>query len=313
MTADGVMAPIKEIGIRMRNLIYRLLTSAILLPIIIYIFYKGSAYLALLLMLVAFLCAFELANMILPNDSKAIFYSVLQSLGILGPFLLFDKTILMIAFVSITFFVFNLGFLFCHEQKNSMLEKQSTIFHFNIYVALALASICWLEGSPELISRSTGLCFIILACLSTWANDTFAYFGGRFFGKNPLFKRVSAKKTWEGFITGGLGSLILVAAIFGLLSWSDFIYLRELTWADCLFIAIPGIILAPLGDLIESRLKRAYEIKDSSNILPGHGGIFRSHRRSFGDASMDSSIRFLYSQFMVVSKCFAISWVVACD
>ncbi|MBA2612187.1 MAG: phosphatidate cytidylyltransferase [Bacteroidetes bacterium] len=115
------------------------------------------------------------------------------------------------------------------------------------------------EGSyytPKLI---LGIIFLI------WSNDTFAYLGGSLFGKNKMIERVSPGKTWEGTIIG-----ILIT--FGLsFIFNRFIFdLGNYTWPT-LGIAVP--ILATIGDLIESKLKREAGVKDSGNIMPGHGGV----------------------------------------
>lgn len=100
--------------------------------------------------------------------------------------------------------------------------------------------------------------------LMTWVSDTGAYLAGVALGKTPLFPRISPKKTWEGTIGGVISTLLVAWALGGL-----FPEIPRIDW----FI-LGGIIgvFAPLGDLVESMLKRSYGIKDSSNLLPGHGG-----------------------------------------
>jgi len=101
--------------------------------------------------------------------------------------------------------------------------------------------------------------------LLIWTNDTFAYLTGRLWGKTKLFERISPKKTWEGTI-GGLLMTILAGYIIGTFVNTD----RTLFWV------VSAVIIAPCavyGDLLESLFKRSLEIKDSGNILPGHGGI----------------------------------------
>ncbi|MCA6365353.1 MAG: phosphatidate cytidylyltransferase [Bacteroidetes bacterium] len=102
--------------------------------------------------------------------------------------------------------------------------------------------------------------FIIL-----WTSDSLAYVCGRLFGKHKLFERISPKKTWEGFI-GGM--IFTIAA-----AWIVWYFLRTLPVSDWMVMA--GIVAATgtLGDLAESMFKRSIGIKDSGNILPGHGGI----------------------------------------
>ncbi len=98
-----------------------------------------------------------------------------------------------------------------------------------------------------------------------WASDTGAYFSGRAFGKNKLFERLSPKKTIEGFIGGIVTSMLVGIAAFYCIGEAPL-----LTW-----ILIGGVlsVTGTLGDLFESMLKRQAGIKDSGNILPGHGGI----------------------------------------
>ena len=99
----------------------------------------------------------------------------------------------------------------------------------------------------------------------SWSNDTGAYLVGRSFGKTKLFKRISPKKTWEGSVGGAI--LTVVSAYFVNL------YLLDLALLDCFVITFIVIFFGTLGDLVESMLKRSADIKDSSDLLPGHGGI----------------------------------------
>ena len=98
-----------------------------------------------------------------------------------------------------------------------------------------------------------------------WSNDTFAYVCGRLFGRTKLFERISPKKTWEGTIGG------IVFALIAGYCWST--WLSELPLSFWL-IAAPLVALSAIfGDLFESQFKRQIGVKDSGNILPGHGGI----------------------------------------
>ena len=105
------------------------------------------------------------------------------------------------------------------------------------------------------------LCIFVII----WCNDTFAYFTGKFLGRHKLFERVSPNKTWEGFFGGMIFSLA-GAFIMGQ-------YLPFLSHEKWLGLAAVVIIVATVGDLFESSLKRAYKLKDSGRFMPGHGGI----------------------------------------
>jgi phosphatidate cytidylyltransferase len=134
-----------------------------------------------------------------------------------------------------------------------------SIFPFAAFSREGLNSILSHEG----IVFSPGI--IIGFFLLIWANDTGAYLTGISMGRNKLFERISPKKTWEGF-TGGI---IIAAAVAWLLSgWLGIV--SSVQWV---LIAIIVSISGTFGDLIESMLKRSTGVKDSGNILPGHGGF----------------------------------------
>lgn len=109
--------------------------------------------------------------------------------------------------------------------------------------------------------------WVILAFVVTWANDTFAYFAGLSFGKHKLSEKVSPKKTWEGFAGGAVGSLVGAAAM------QHWRLGPELPLAGALALGAGGAVVGPLGDLVESLWKRAHGVKDSSRLIPGHGGL----------------------------------------
>ncbi len=108
--------------------------------------------------------------------------------------------------------------------------------------------------------------WLLLAFFVTiWAGDTFAYIVGSLFGKHRLFERISPKKSWEGTIGSVLITLIVsywYPDIFGILNH----------WQWSIFVVI-ALVSGSYGDLIESLFKRSVNVKDSGNIMPGHGGV----------------------------------------
>lgn len=120
-----------------------------------------------------------------------------------------------------------------------------------------------------------------------WTNDTGAYLAGRFLGKHKLFERISPKKTWEGSF-GGAVLTILAAYILSL-------FFTNLGLTNWIIIAILVAIFGGLGDLVESMLKRSLNIKDSGNILPGHGGILDRFD------GLLISVPFIYSYLYLIS------------
>jgi phosphatidate cytidylyltransferase len=119
------------------------------------------------------------------------------------------------------------------------------------------------DGVFVMPSRSN---MILMIILSIWINDTMAYIVGSLIGKRPLSK-ISPKKTWEGTIGGMILSVVVVGLIvfFVLNSGSITIYI--------MLLAAIASVAGTFGDLLESKLKRIAGVKDSGNIMPGHGGF----------------------------------------
>ena len=119
----------------------------------------------------------------------------------------------------------------------------------------------------QLKGMEQGGWLIFMVLVMVWAADCGAYFAGRTFGKTKLARNVSPKKTLEG----GLGGILLAVFISaGIALWKDFSFARGL---GLLLLTVLTVLVSILGDLWESVLKRERGIKDSSNLLPGHGGI----------------------------------------
>lgn len=126
-----------------------------------------------------------------------------------------------------------------------------------VVVPLSCANILRINLFPSIVLMSI---FIF-----AWCNDTFAYLTGMWLGKHKLFERISPKKTWEGCI-GGVVSVIIASVI--IVYFNNTVELYQI-----LPLAIITSVVGVYGDLIESMWKRQIGIKDSGNILPGHGGI----------------------------------------
>lgn len=115
-------------------------------------------------------------------------------------------------------------------------------------------------------TRDAGVTYLIFALLIVWVTDSGAYFTGRALGKNKLWPEISPNKTIEGFVGGVV--LAVIAAII-----MQFIAPFDISWVLLIIVAIISSVFGQMGDLVESAIKRHYDVKDSGNILPGHGGI----------------------------------------
>ncbi len=130
-----------------------------------------------------------------------------------------------------------------------------------IYVALPFSLLNYITTYS--VSYSYQLLFGIFFIV--WSSDSGAYLAGSAFGKHKLFLRVSPGKTWEGSIGGAIASYFVAYLIS---SW-----FTSISMIDWMVLATIIVIIGTLGDLVKSLLKRSVNVKDSGNILPGHGGI----------------------------------------
>ncbi len=256
----------------MRNLLYRVLTSLVLVPIVLVALFFGGIYFGALLLIVSLIACFEAAHIIDCKSKFGIFLTFVFSAVLFIPTILFREHGFIISLFPI-FAILNGVVLFSRSINQQEFEKLCGIFYWSLYINLALTCIYWLVSSEAQIDVRAGTSLVLIACLATWANDTFAYFFGRMIGKHPLFERVSKKKTWEGFIAGGGLSIVSVLVGYYFPKSLGFDWLKGAVLSDLLWIALPSVLLAPFGDLVESRFKRLYENKDSSKIIPGHGGL----------------------------------------
>jgi phosphatidate cytidylyltransferase len=131
---------------------------------------------------------------------------------------------------------------------------------------------------------------VIAVFASIWMCDTAAYFGGSAFGRHRLFESVSPKKTWEGAAFGFLFSVLTMIL-------AKIIVLGYLPFHHAIVIGVLIGVFGQMGDLIESRFKRDAGVKDSSKLIPGHGGLYDR----FDSLVYISPIVYLYIDFVVLS------------
>jgi phosphatidate cytidylyltransferase len=152
--------------------------------------------------------------------------------------------------------------------KNREWKSLAYLFSGLFYIAFPLLFFFLSTFKPEYTQESPQTIYMPLLALNLfvliWCSDTFAYISGKLLGKNKMFEAVSPGKTWEGFF----GGLILTCGFSALLA-----YYFNIPVQVNIIVALCSVVLGTLGDLVESMLKREFKIKDSGNILPGHGGI----------------------------------------
>ena len=147
--------------------------------------------------------------------------------------------------------------------KELYFENGKLIFTV-VYLALPFGFALGLPKFSTLDTEKTFTLEVFMLFVLIWSSDTFAYLTGKFFGKHKMAPKISPKKTWEGFAGG-----VVLTLILGFFVEHYFPELR----GNWMIVGLLVSIFAPLGDLVESQLKRSFAVKDSGNIIPGHGGV----------------------------------------
>ena len=258
----------------MKGLIRRLSTAVIFVLVMLIGLYGGQIPFVALFALITALCLWEFLVMVLVKFTRRdLFRLVLGVFFGLTPFAL--ATILQlelvqfqddfIIFTSILFFPFVFT-AFIYE----LIAKSETPFVNVAFMVLAMIYI----GAPfallDFIAFDDGKFYantVFGLLLMTWANDTGAYLVGSKIGKHKLLPRISPGKTIEGSV-GGVLTTLLVAVVLSFVFDNE-----ELRMIDWLVLGLIVAIFGSLGDLVESMLKRSVGVKDSGNLLPGHGGM----------------------------------------
>jgi len=158
-------------------------------------------------------------------------------------------------------FVFLLFLIELFQINLNPFQRIANTFLGILYIALPLSlfsSTAFIHGSYD-----AGIVMGILLLL--WANDIGGYIGGVSFGKHKLFERVSPKKTWEGSTGGAVMSLGV--------AWLCAYFFPSLLLKDWIILSLIIIVFGSIGDLVESLFKRNLSVKDSGNLIPGHGGF----------------------------------------
>lgn len=136
------------------------------------------------------------------------------------------------------------------------------------YIAIPFASTSFLvfqKGGDEYEFK-----YLLAILFFAWANDSWAFLVGKYFGKHKLFLRISPKKTWEGFAGGATAGLVFAF----LIHWAyGALNISETALSHYLILAAITVVMSTYGDLAESMIKRNLNIKDSGQSLPGHGGF----------------------------------------
>ena len=248
-----------------KRIITGLIALAILIPLLVF---SGTFVFPVLLAIVTVICLFEMFRCMGIHKKYDITMSA-YTVAVIVPFFMryIDNK------VSVAKLCFVVGIMYLITVFASMIwshgriqfNDSMTIFVITAYIIGAINSIIFVRDFEDV-----GQYVYMLIFFGAWMTDTFAYFAGYFFGKHKLIADVSPKKTVEGSVGGILGCILSFIA-YGLIV--DIVFERT---ANIWFLALMGFIasvVAQIGDLLMSVIKRHYGVKDYGTLFPGHGGM----------------------------------------
>ena len=234
----------------MKELLVRTLSGAVLVAVIVFCVLFSTWSMAVLAMVIMVIGTYEMGRLQHIEDK----------------WLLISVEFIVVGFFISYFTIVGIRLLFV--MAPFLLALFSKKYDFKTIAAFAFGSIAYL-GLPCSIMMSMHIYFeprmVLLVFVLLWANDTFAYLTGRLLGKHKLFERISPGKTIEGSIGG------LVFTLVGIIVFSH--YVDWLSLGEAIGLGLIAVVFGTLGDLCESMLKRQAGVKDSGNLIPGHGGI----------------------------------------
>ena len=247
----------------------RILTAAIGIPAAIYIIKFGSWLFAAAVAILALIAWNEFVNM-MQTEKIRVDYSI----GVLGVVFALGCAWLgnsqELNMVILLLVLLTMAKTVILHRSFGVVEAAVTLLGA-LYISLPFAHLLLLRFTDQhqnimtaLGSLSAGAAYVWLAFIGTWASDTMAYFIGSAFGRKKLCPAISPGKTYEGAAGGLIGSIV------GIMAMGAFCGLPIM---DTFVLGFLVGFAAPLGDLVESALKRFTGVKDSGNILPGHGGV----------------------------------------
>ena len=236
-----------------RNFLVRSLSTAVITPIVGYILVIGGDYFSLFISILGAVMIWEMARAIFGSaDSR---FLIILSIGF-GVVILLTGLRIGILLLSTFVLLFLVSFsIYCLVIKQA--DKITKFLICSLFIVIPCTLFLWLRETMELI-----ILFWILSCVI--ATDIGAYVVGKIIGGAKLAPKISPNKTWSGLFGG------VTASAFTGLGFSVFWMEKHFKFV-CLSLLIA--IVAQMGDLLESRFKRKYSLKETSNIIPGHGGI----------------------------------------
>tara|TARA_B100000029_G_C17544010_1_gene947784 strand:+ start:1009 stop:1689 length:681 start_codon:yes stop_codon:yes gene_type:complete len=185
-----------------------------------------------------------------------------------GPFIVFSILYHKITFLLLVFFIF----AFSLYEYISLIKEKSELTFYKLFIGFFWVALifCFL---PIYNIQDIGKNFVLVIFLSVWVTDSMAFIMGKKFGKKKIFPTISPNKTWVGSIAGLVSAILFLLAINNMNSIFYDIWPENFKFSDILYIGFIVGFFGQFGDFLESYFKRKLDVKDSSNLLLGHGGF----------------------------------------
>ena len=253
----------------MKNLIIRALTGIIFVVVLISAICIHPIFFLILFCIITGLTLWEFGGLVKHYENA----NLQRTVNVLGGVYLFIATFVYangltdgkIFLPYLLFIMLTMIAELYYKAPNPINNWVFTLFA-QVYCAGSFSMLNFIgaePGTPGVMSYTP--LFIMAIFIFVWLDDTGAYLVGSLIGKHKLFERISPKKSWEGFF----GGLILSLASSQAFAW----FAPEINRMNWLGLAATVVLFGTWGDLIESLLKRTLGVKDSGNVLPGHGGM----------------------------------------
>ena len=254
----------------MKKLFKRSITGAVYVAVVVAALAAGSehAFMAVFALL-AILGVNELHNIARDKSAPTGSSAIIKTIDLLGAAAIFTGAFavmsgrclaLTAALPVLAYFIVRMVTQLYIRSTNPLKDLAvSALCMAYVAAPVALLNVTYFRHSPQLL---------LAALILIWVNDTGAYCVGSLLGRHRLFLKVSPKKSWEGF-WGGMAFCVVTALIFNHLNE----YFGDMSLACWIGYSLIVALFATWGDLCESLIKRTMHVKDSGNLLPGHGGI----------------------------------------
>ena len=234
---------------KLQSLVKRVISALVMIPVVVGALFLGEPWSNFLFLLIGAFLAWEWASMVpsLKKEAYAVAYTLVATVSAF-----FEPGLVWALLVVTTFLII---FFVSRKENEKFLLRLGVL-----YISLGVASLSWLN-------MMFGFLGIMWFFLMVWSVDVGGYVFGTTIKGPKLAPRISPNKTWAGLI----GGMLLSAAMSALYIW----YFNALNlWTFFCPLAAAIALVAQIGDLVESAIKRHLGLKDSSNLIPGHGGVF---------------------------------------